>query len=79
MLYAISSSFFQCDIFDCSLTPNFTLSVTKPFVVPLKASEGIIPNEAEDYRPPAELYSYLTNVGEIYEGEKTRLNHFKKA
>lgn len=36
----------------------------------VKDSEGIIPNESEDYRPPAELYPYLTNVAEIYEGEK---------
>ncbi|KAM3870570.1 transcription factor PU.1a [Diretmus argenteus] len=37
----------------------------------MDASEDIIPCEPEIYRPPAELYSYLTNVGEIYEG-----NHF---
>lgn len=29
----------------------------------------MIPNEPENYRPPADLYPYLTNVGEIYEGE----------
>lgn len=31
------------------------------------ALEEINPNEAEDYRPPAELYPFLTNTGEIYE------------
>lgn len=36
----------------------------------VKDSEGIIPNESEDYRPPAELYPYLANVAEIYEGEE---------
>lgn len=36
----------------------------------MKDSEGIIPNESEDYRPPVELYPYLTNVAELYEGEK---------
>lgn len=40
----------------------------------VKDSEGIIPNESEDYRPPAELYPYLTNVAEIYEGEKPPQN-----
>lgn len=39
-----------------------------------KAPEEIIPNEPESYRPPAELYAYLTNVGEIYEGEKIGVN-----
>ncbi|XP_045893243.1 transcription factor PU.1a [Micropterus dolomieu] len=34
------------------------------------ASEAITPNEPEDYRPPAELYPYLTNVGEIYEDHR---------
>uniref|UniRef100_UPI003AAA4A5A transcription factor PU.1a n=1 Tax=Centroberyx gerrardi TaxID=166262 RepID=UPI003AAA4A5A len=34
------------------------------------ASEEIIPNEPEIYRPPAELYSYLSNVGEIYEDHR---------
>ncbi|XP_011605956.1 transcription factor PU.1a isoform X2 [Takifugu rubripes] len=33
-------------------------------------SEGIIPNESEDYRPPAELYPYLANVAEIYEDHR---------
>lgn len=42
-----------------------------------KAPEGIIPNEPEEYRPPAELYTYLTNMGEIYEGEKTQPNCLK--
>lgn len=40
------------------------------FTQTMKDSEGIIPNESEDYRPPAELYPYLTNVAELYEGEK---------
>lgn len=39
------------------------------YVIP-PASEEIIPNEPEDYRPPAELYPYLTNVGEIYEDHR---------
>ncbi|XP_036963405.1 transcription factor PU.1a [Acanthopagrus latus] len=34
------------------------------------ASEEILPNEPEDYRPPAELYPYLTNAGEIYEDQR---------
>ncbi|XP_008310256.1 transcription factor PU.1a [Cynoglossus semilaevis] len=34
------------------------------------APEEIIPNEPESYRPPAELYAYLTNVGEIYEDHR---------
>ncbi|XP_034442938.1 transcription factor PU.1a [Hippoglossus hippoglossus] len=33
-------------------------------------SEEIIPNESENFRPPAELYPYLTNVGEIYEDHR---------
>ncbi|GAA6221474.1 transcription factor PU.1-like [Lates japonicus] len=33
-------------------------------------SQEIIPNEPENYRPPAELYPYLTNVGEIYEDHR---------
>ncbi|XP_059191566.1 transcription factor PU.1a [Centropristis striata] len=33
-------------------------------------SEEILPNEPENYRPPAELYPYLTNVGEIYEDHR---------
>ncbi|CAN9499407.1 unnamed protein product [Ophioblennius macclurei] len=33
------------------------------------ASEGI-PSESENYRPPAELYPYLSNVGEIYEDQR---------
>lgn len=37
----------------------------------MKDSEGIIPNDSEDYRPPAELYPYLPNVAELYEGEET--------
>ncbi|XP_056906831.1 transcription factor PU.1a isoform X1 [Takifugu flavidus] len=36
----------------------------------VKDSEGIIPNESEDYRPPAELYPYLANVAEIYEDHR---------
>lgn len=40
----------------------------------MKDSEGIIPTESEDYRPPAELYPYLTNVAELYEGEKPQHN-----
>lgn len=47
----------------------FTFSVTKCSLP--KPSEEIIPNQPESYRPPAELYPYLTNVGEIYDGEKT--------
>nr|QRZ60168.1 transcription factor PU.1a [Tetraodon nigroviridis] len=35
-----------------------------------KDSEGILPNESEDYRPPAELYPYLTNVAELYEDHR---------
>ena len=34
----------------------------------------MISNEPENYRPPTELYPYLTNVGEIYEGEMTWFN-----
>nr|XP_033490210.1 transcription factor PU.1a isoform X2 [Epinephelus lanceolatus] len=49
------------------------------YVIP-PASEEILPNEPENYRPPAELYPYLTNVGEIYEGETTTIekstNHY---
>uniref|UniRef100_A0A667ZU75 Spi-1 proto-onco n=1 Tax=Myripristis murdjan TaxID=586833 RepID=A0A667ZU75_9TELE len=30
----------------------------------------IIPNEPDIYRPPAELYSYLSNVGEVYEDHR---------
>ncbi|XP_069384278.1 transcription factor PU.1a isoform X2 [Paralichthys olivaceus] len=33
-------------------------------------SEAIIPNESENFRPSAELYPYLTNVGEIYEDHR---------
>lgn len=40
------------------------------FAQTMKDSEGIIPNESEDYRPPVELYPYLANVAELYEGEK---------
>lgn len=36
----------------------------------MKDSEGIIPNESEDFRPPAELYPYLTNAVELYEGKE---------
>ncbi|XP_005450898.1 transcription factor PU.1a isoform X2 [Oreochromis niloticus] len=32
---------------------------------PQKASEEVIANEAENYRPSVELYPYLTGVGEI--------------
>ncbi|KAL7403335.1 hypothetical protein ABVT39_027862 [Epinephelus coioides] len=39
------------------------------YVIP-PASEEILPNEPENYRPPAELYPYLTNVGEIYEDHR---------
>nr|XP_020479763.1 transcription factor PU.1-like isoform X3 [Monopterus albus] len=49
---------------------TFTLSVTKSSFPPPKSSEEIIPNEPENYRPPAELYPYLTNVGEIYEDHR---------
>lgn len=45
------------------------------FTQTMKDSEGIIPNESEDYRPPAELYPYLTNVAELYEGEKPPQSH----
>lgn len=41
------------------------------FTQTMKDSEGIIPNDSEDYRPPAELYPYLPNVAEIYEGKET--------
>ncbi|CAK6961516.1 transcription factor PU.1a [Scomber scombrus] len=34
------------------------------------ASEEMISNEPENYRPPTELYPYLTNVGEIYEDHR---------
>ncbi|XP_071271829.1 transcription factor PU.1-like isoform X1 [Salvelinus alpinus] len=32
-----------------------------------KASEEIIPYEPEIYRPPVELYSFFTNVGELHD------------
>uniref|UniRef100_A0A8C9XY93 ETS domain-containing protein n=1 Tax=Sander lucioperca TaxID=283035 RepID=A0A8C9XY93_SANLU len=48
---------------------TFTFSVTKSKFSPSKASEEIIPNEPQTYRPPAELYPYL-NVGEIYEDHR---------
>lgn len=48
------------------------------YYFPSKASEEILPNEPEDYRPPAELYPYLTNAGEIYEGEKSVFNCWKE-
>ncbi|KAM3609759.1 uncharacterized protein V6R79_019888 [Siganus canaliculatus] len=34
------------------------------------ASEEMNPSKPEDYRPSAELYPYLTNVGEFYEDER---------
>ncbi|XP_023128584.1 transcription factor PU.1-like isoform X2 [Amphiprion ocellaris] len=34
------------------------------------ASEEIIPAEPENYRPPVELYPYLSTVGEIYEDHR---------
>lgn len=34
------------------------------------ASEDIIPGEPENYRPPVELYPYLSTVGEIYEDHR---------
>lgn len=34
------------------------------------APEEINPNEPKDYRPPAELYPFLTNVGEIYDDHR---------
>ncbi|XP_028285859.1 transcription factor PU.1-like [Parambassis ranga] len=34
------------------------------------ASEGIIPNEPETYRPPAELYPYLSSVEDIYDDHR---------
>lgn len=34
------------------------------------ASEDINPNESEGYRPPIELYPYLSSVGEIYEDHR---------
>lgn len=34
-----------------------------------KASEEIIQSESESCRAPAELYPYLTNVGDVYEGK----------
>lgn len=34
------------------------------------ASEELVPNEPDNYRPPAELYPYLTTVGEIYEDHR---------
>ncbi|XP_061532070.1 transcription factor PU.1a isoform X2 [Phycodurus eques] len=36
------------------------------FVIP-PASEGIIQSEPESYRAPADLYPYLTSVGDVYE------------
>lgn len=56
-------------------TQTFTFSGTKSHVSPQKASEEIVPNEPDSYRPPAELYPYLTTVGEIYEGEQNGFNH----
>lgn len=53
----------------------FSLSVIKSHFSSPKSAEEIIPNEPEHFRPPAELYPYLTNVGEIYEGEE---NKFKR-
>ncbi|XP_068169866.1 transcription factor PU.1a [Antennarius striatus] len=46
-------------------TPTFTLSTTTEEITP-----KINPNESEDFRPPAELYTYLTNVGEVYEDHR---------
>lgn len=57
-----------------SVRPTFSNS--KSNFSPPKPSEDVIPNEPESYRPPAELYPYLTNVGEIYEGEKTSFSFF---
>ncbi|XP_026166868.1 transcription factor PU.1a [Mastacembelus armatus] len=37
-------------------------------------SQEIIQNEPENYRQPAELYPYLTNVGEIYEDQRWTLH-----
>ncbi|XP_075995878.1 transcription factor PU.1a [Genypterus blacodes] len=39
------------------------------FVI-ISPTEEIIPSEAEVYRPPVELYPYLTNVGDIYEDHR---------
>ncbi|CAJ1056502.1 transcription factor PU.1a isoform X1 [Xyrichtys novacula] len=40
------------------------------------ASEEINPNDSEDYRPPVEMYPFITNLGEIYEDfENSPVNH----
>ena len=70
-------------MFDLTLSAqrdsNFTFCVTKSQFSPPKASEEVIPNEPGSYRPPAELYPYLTNVGELYEGERTLTEQLKRA
>lgn len=38
--------------------------------VTASTSDGVLPNEHEDYRPPAELYPCLANVGDIYEDHR---------
>ncbi|KAM7414746.1 hypothetical protein PAMA_019518 [Pampus argenteus] len=40
------------------------------YVISPASSENIIPNEPDNYRTPAELYPYITNVGEIYEDHR---------
>ncbi|XP_069564312.1 transcription factor PU.1a [Brachyistius frenatus] len=34
------------------------------------ASEEMIPHESESYRPPVELYPYLSSVGDLYEDHR---------
>ncbi|XP_068595586.1 transcription factor PU.1a [Brachionichthys hirsutus] len=53
-------------------TPTFTFSTTSEEIIP-----QINPNEREDFRPPAELYAYLSNVGDIYEDHKCTF-HFDR-
>lgn len=53
-------------------SPSANLSLFV-FVLP-KASEENVPYAPEIYRPPAELYPYLTTVGEIHEGEWSGLD-----
>lgn len=44
----------------------------------VSVSEEVIPNEPENYRPPAELYPYL-NVGDIYEDHRWTSYHSDRA
>ncbi|XP_011474331.1 transcription factor PU.1 isoform X1 [Oryzias latipes] len=40
------------------------------FIITSQASEEIISNDSENYRPPVDLYPYLGGVGEIYEDHR---------